>query len=396
MSGINSLPSGENNMNNQIESVEKKLIQKAESIKTSFQGEGARKLEVNAGTLDEKLAGIVDKIPDEAVRSDIEEVVQILKDEKVSTEGAQKIFDKVFDTNKALYIDNRPYVRMAKRSLSEHRMALMIEELVKNKELTVLNLRKIVRVNFDLNGLKPMNDLGGHEMGNEGLRIFSDILKEGKTTKWLEEAGFTIIPSSEGGDEFGMVISGIENDRPIDDLLLQEIKKRYMQEVYTTPAGNLVDFKNKEVQKKILDSGKPQGYIDQAINSNFEFKMSTSMGVARLDQALLEIEVSPARSYKETVRAIIGKMFSIADNQAIENKTKFKRGLAESEDIKDMILSDLIDRDKGAKQKDEIINELKKMLMELGLPTEQIEARIDEIKKRGVKSLEKKDEKIAA
>jgi GGDEF domain-containing protein len=353
------LPNGENNkennVNTQIESIEEKLIQKAGVIKTSFQGEGARKLEVDAGTLDEKLADVIDKIPDEAVRGDIQEVVQILKDEKVSLEGAQKIFDKVFNTNKALYIDNRPYVRMAKRSLSEHRMALMIEELVKNKELTVLNLRKIVRVNFDLNGLKPMNDLGGHEMGNEGLRIFSDILKEGKTTKWLEEAGFTIIPSSEGGDEFGMVISGMGKDRPIDDLLLQEIKNRYTQEVLSVQAGKLVDFKDKVVQGRLLEAGKDQAYIDQAINSGFEFRMSTSMGVSRLDQALLKIEVPTGASYKDIVRALIGEMFAIADDQALKNKTDFKGGLAKSKDVKDNILSDLIDRDKGAKQNAETI-----------------------------------------
>lgn len=260
-------------------------------------------------------------------------------------------------------------------------MGLMIEELVKDKEVTIADLRKIVRVNFDLNGLKPMNDLGGHEMGNEGLRIFSDILKEGETTKWLEEAGFKVIPSSEGGDEFGMVISGIDNNRPIDDLLLQEIKNRYTQEVLSTPAGKLVDFKDEKVQSRLLESGKDQAYIDRAIDANFEFKMSTSMGVARLDQALLEIEVSSEKSYKDTVRALIGKMFGIADDQAIKNKTTFKQKLAESEDTKDRILSDLIDRDKGAKQKDEMIKELKAMLVELGLTDAQIQERFS----RGLK-----------
>lgn len=372
-------------MDNKIEGTEKELLQKVEMVKGSLKIEDKRKLEISHGTLDEKLEDVADKIPDEEIRNDIEKVVNILKKEKISDEAAEELFDIVFNTNKALYIDNRPYVRMAKRSLSEHRMGLMIGEIIKNKELNVSELRKIVRINFDLNGLKPMNDLGGHDKGNEGLKIFSDILREGKTTKWLEDAGFKVIPSSEGGDEFGMVISGIENDRPIDDLLLQEIKKRYMQEVYTTPAGHLVDFKDKEVQKKLIDAGKNQAYIDQAIASDFEFKMSTSMGVARLDQALLEIDIRPERSYKETVRAIIGKMFSLADNQAIENKTKFKRGLAESADIKDTILSDLIDRDKGAKQKDEIIkkqeeenNQLREILMEAGFAEDQIQKKIEE------------------
>src|SRR3989338_9916721 len=110
------------------------------------------------------------------------------------------------------YLDRRKYLGMYNRRFSEYKIAEHVRAIVAREAQEERDLYSLARVNFDLNGLKALNDLGGHEAGNRGLKLFANILNFGSTTLWLrDELKLNVVTSAEGGDEFGIVISG-----PID------------------------------------------------------------------------------------------------------------------------------------------------------------------------------------
>src|SRR3989344_5559084 len=107
------------------------------------------------------------------------------------------------------YLDRRKYLGMYNRQWAEHKIREYIRLIVEKESHEEKDVYSLARVNFDLNGLKALNDLGGHETGNKGLKLFANILNFGATTLWLrDELKLEVITSAEGGDEFGLVVHG--------------------------------------------------------------------------------------------------------------------------------------------------------------------------------------------
>jgi GGDEF domain-containing protein len=168
-------------------------------------------------------------------------------------------------------------------------------------------------MNLDMNGLKAINDIGGHTAGNDALKMFADILKSGKTTEWLKEMGLEVTSSAEGGDEFGIVISGNVNLQPI----LGEIQDRYFQEVKNSDASGLIDFSQEAVQAKLKEAS-------ISIDPDFKFEIGISVGAVTLREAIAAIDVGAAENYQELVQMIANKMFQTADGRANEHKDYYK------------------------------------------------------------------------
>ncbi len=320
------------------------LLEKVKILHQAFEISGEKEPEVEAEDLEAKFQRMLKTIPDEIIRNRVAKIIDVLKRETVSRGGMTEIVEDSVHLNLEHYFDSREYVKLARKELSKYRLSQIIDTIADKETISTDDLKKVVRVAFDLNGLKAMNDLGGHKQGDEGLRMFSTVLREGKTTKWLEGKGFEVLPSSEGGDEFGLVISGLENNTAISDEDLKEISQKYREEVYALNAKSLVDLNDAGVRVNLLKSGFSKKRITELMASGFEFKLSSSVDASRLDEALNQLDIAPNEKYQNMVRAIVGKMFDIADKRAIADKEAFKGGLEHSSSSNERALFDMYSR----------------------------------------------------
>lgn len=216
------------------------------------------------------------------------------------------------------YLDRRQYLAMYNRRWAEHKIFDGLIDIVSRGDFGDVDLFSLARVNFDLNGLKALNDLAGHEAGNKGLERFALMLKSGETTGWLRQERLEVTPTAEGGDEFGMILKADKDLRPLAPLIVE----RYSQEALTIPAADLINFSHPAVSEKLELLG-----IDK-LPPDFKFKLSTSVGLAFLGDALAVVPVEKAdKKYDEVVQMIINKMFEIADKRSLAHKSAFKEEL---------------------------------------------------------------------
>lgn len=231
------------------------------------------------------------------------------------------------------YLDRRQYLGMYNRRWAEHKISEYIRRLVDHPRHNPKDIYSIARVNMDLNGLKALNDLAGHDAGNKGLKLFANILNFGATTIWLrDDLGLEVTTSAEGGDEFGLVIAGLpDGDKDGIDLrkYSEEIIHRYFEEVYSADVSHFINFADVQVREKLAALG-----ISDEVPKDFQFKMSTSIGMCTFGEALDNIEVSkPGLKFAEVVNNVTNAMFKLADQRSIVHKSEFKKKLADTNPV---------------------------------------------------------------
>lgn len=118
----------------------------------------------------------------------------------------------------------------------------------------ISKMSSVARISGDLNGLKALNDLISHEAGDKYLNAFVNafkkaiiIIQENKRYEGLE-----IIGTSEGGDEFCIMIKNKNGD---------EIKKDYVSEI------------QKELQT-LIESDKELVFV---MNNDFDFSKKMAL-----------------------------------------------------------------------------------------------------------------------
>ncbi|HEY4504628.1 MAG TPA: hypothetical protein VJI73_02560 [Candidatus Paceibacterota bacterium] len=224
------------------------------------------------------------------------------------------------------YLDRRKYLGMYNRMFAEYKIAEYIQAIIAKSSLDEKDLYILARVNFDLNGLKALNDLAGHDVGNRGLKLFANILNFGASTLWLrDELELEVISSAEGGDEFGLVIFGQQDLREYHE----EITSRYFEEVYKADVSHLINFENEKVRDNLRALG-----ISDDVPKDFKFKMSTSVGLCMFGEAMDIVEVSrEGAKYEELVMEITNAMFALADERSMKHKNAFKQKLGEQNSI---------------------------------------------------------------
>ena len=222
------------------------------------------------------------------------------------------------------YLDRRNYLGMYNRRFLEHKMAEYIKDVVSQKDIKDEYFHGLASVNFDLNGLKALNDLAGHTAGNKGLKAFANILNHGETTIWLrDELGLSVFTAAEGGDEFGLIAYGTKDLRPYAG----EVKKRYGEEVLSYDASNFIDFSDPKVRETLSLM-----HIDDIVPPDFKFRLSTSVGMSLLSEAFMVVPVTESgKKYHEVVQELINKMFQIADIRGTDNKKEIKDRLGKEE-----------------------------------------------------------------
>lgn len=222
------------------------------------------------------------------------------------------------------YKDNRDYLDVYNRAYVDSKQQDWLQQLFEKTTPTENDLNTIARINFDMNGLKPLNDLGGHSSGNKALFIFSEILKNGKTSTLLKEKyGIEIISSIEGGDEFGLIIrSPFDLKKEADDgkTFLDEVLEMYLQEIYQSDIGELIDFQKPEVRKLLQRKG-------IVLPSDFVFHLSSSAGASTAAEIFqeLDFERMKKKPFSDFLKALSSEIFKKADLKATAQKEKFKK-----------------------------------------------------------------------
>ena len=271
-------------------------------------------------TLEEKINKRIAGLPRD-LRESVNNKVTFYKAKGLSNEEIyQEIAERV-RLEMLAYLDSRPYLGMYNRKFLEKKMADYIEQIVSHGSGDERLLFSLTRVNFDLNGLKTLNDLAGHEAGNRGLKSFSNILNFGATTLWLRnELGLEIYTSAEGGDEFGLIAYGSKDLRPY----AREVVERYGKEVLAYDASDLINFSDKTVRQKLELLG-----VADDVPRDFKFKLSSSVGMSVFGEAIVRVPVAESgKTYDEVVGLVIKEMFRLTDERSSKNKSEFKRKLA--------------------------------------------------------------------
>ncbi len=201
------------------------------------------------------------------------------------------------------------YLRlMLRESIDEH--------FAKNMSLSVGN--NLALLSFDVNGLKTINDIFSHSTGDEYLQRIASTLINGNTTKKIQNDGINTCITSNGGDEFSIIIS---SPPTLPAINFHDILKSYEQEVSNIDCSDLVNFKGKET-KSFFTS-------EVSVPENFSFKASVSTGFSTLQEVLSKAKLEELCNYDYALKVIIGEMLDKTDTNVQENKRQYKEKLSQ-------------------------------------------------------------------
>lgn len=256
-----------------------------------------------------------------------------------------------------------------------------IDELLSNNA-NLQDLKKVARISIDANGLKAVNDLnrGDHSKGDVFLEIVARVVKDEHMIDAFKKQGVKLIPTSDGGDEFGLVVI---SENPIEDGLLGEIMRsvneKLLSEETTKEVQKTLDFKDESVISAFAGFTKAEWEAKSrderneeikklAIPENFVFQARTSMGATTLYDTFSNMigekhEIDERDNYERILEKLMGGVFSRSDENMQENKEEFKDGLRGSDDLNKRFLSQVYSRNDAERK---LAKELEKTKDELG------------------------------
>lgn len=278
---------------------------------------------------------------------------QLPKDLRVEVQDKFERFKAYGLTEKQLLFELKKEVRDLKSAYEDkrfeipngsylrHEIAHLVDTLV-NEKLNLTRIRGLGLINIDVNGLKAVNDIAGHEKGTQYLKRIVETLKNGHTTKDLEDNGIDVFVSSNGGDEFAIILSDDVNLTEIKSgqIFINKILKYYQEEVSSIDMSDIIDFSNIEIIKKFEGIDIPE---------NFVFTASISGGTSLLEEILVDDKVFPEienedLDYSEKLSRIISELFEKSDKRNKKDKESFKDSLDESNDENKVFQSILLKR----------------------------------------------------
>ncbi len=345
-----------------LESAENKIEKKEELIENLFVflKEAREKEESSTESSEKMLPKVLEQLPKD-LRETVSQNFQRFKSYGLTESQLLSELRHDVETIKMAYEDKR--FEIPNGSYLRYEIKHLIDDLVTNFSDTNINLTKIRGlgvINLDVNGLKTVNDIVGHEAGTQYLQRVVSVFTDGITTKELQSKGINVFVSSNGGDEFVIVLS--------DDVNLTEViagqsfinatLKKYQDEVAAVRADDLINFTRPEIAAKFKE-------ID--IPANFKFVASISGGTAHIEEVLIDDGFAPnARmGYSENLNHIISSLFQLSDRRGKEDKNKFKAELEESNDPHKKFLSILLKRNLETAMIEEENKKLKELVEKL-------------------------------
>ncbi|MEI6288676.1 MAG: GGDEF domain-containing protein [bacterium] len=243
------------------------------------------------------------------------------------------------------------------------------------KSIEKLNGHAIL--NFDVNGLKAVNDIGGHVAGDEYLRRIAKALSSPETTiaKKLKVMDIETFFTSNGGDEFAIILKGNIDFTDEKTDLLNEILFDYQAEIAKIDCSDLIDFSDEKIQEKLAGLTVPEGFIFQA---------SVSAGAASFKEALtLAIEklTDSDHGYDADLFAIMDETLKLSDERSMEDKKEIKTGWADSTNKNENLMAMITARNA------EVVEALKQ-IKELKTKSAEDETRIKALEEQVIKLLQ--------
>lgn len=331
---------------------------------------------------EEWLESLIASLPEKA-REEIREYDKELAEAGVSAEKRGKFIEREAVRIEQTYVENRFTVgdgeRILKEAYSKEKVVEWMKDLFDEKP-RVEDLEKIARLSFDANGLKAVNDLSAsHENGTEYLKRIADVLHDRNhpAREVMEKYGVTeVIPVTGGGDEYSIIVKG---DKSITPEALQEITAAYIESIENLDVSDLVDFSDLETQlrylgvsKKEFDSLDPEargeltGKYKEEMPGGFSMRSSASGGAATLLEGFRAAIRDPREGkkltgqegYEHALYKMMGGLFDESDRVSDQNKTEYKRILADSESSGDRFYSKVLKRTTEARILEEKIETL--------------------------------------
>lgn len=238
-------------------------------------------------------------------------------------------------------------------SFSRFKAMAGVDEIFRKEKLETDDLKKIARISFDLNGLKPVNDLNGgvHEFGDKYLRLTVDIIEK-SIKEWVERQSdkYEYLVSRDGGDEFGVIITG---EKPLEPEVLSEIISEAKSNLRSEDTSKILDFNREEVllnftgvseeeftKKYGSDINKLKEDFD--IPLDYEFRAEISAGASTLYDGLVDPGNDPKDriieedTYGTMRQKGMGGMFSTSDRYMNKDKKERKEKLPEGNEYEIM------------------------------------------------------------
>ncbi len=204
---------------------------------------------------------------------------------------------------------------------------------------------------FDVNGLKSINDIFNHSVGDEYLQRIVRTLKEGETTKRLIERSCNMFFTSDGGDEFTFIINC---NNSVDYL---NIISQYEEEVRGIDCTDLIDLESEEIKKRFAE-------CNLIVPKNFIFKASISGGSVTLKEIIDNIKSEEIRNYEFFLRMVIGEMIDVGNNSAQSRKEDYKKKLADGNE-EEQFLSVFLSRNRENVILERRVRELKEEIKKI-------------------------------
>ncbi len=244
------------------------------------------------------------------------------------------------ETMKTAYEDKR--FGIPNGSYLMYEIKHIIDDLVAeftDKKIDFTKIKGLGIISLDVNGLKTINDVISHEAGSEYLRRIANVLKKGATTKELEADGISVFVSSNGGDEFSIILSDNVNLMDVSggSTFINKALKKYQEEVSMIEVSDLINFNRPEIFAK---------FKDLSIPDKFKFIASVSGGTACIEEILVNNGFVPNATvgYSDNLNFIISGLFELSDRRSKQDKDKFKEELENSSDKHKKFLAVLLKR----------------------------------------------------
>ncbi len=289
--------------------------------------------------IEENFPEIMKSLPKD-LRNFIEEDFQRFKSYNLTAEQLLSELKHDVETMKIAYEDKR--FEIPNGSYMRYEIKHGIDELVANfsdEKINFMKIKGLGIISLDVNGLKTVNDMISHEAGNEYLRRIVNVFKKGATTKELEDKRINVFISSNGGDEFSIILSDDVNlmETAGRSTFIESILKKYQKEVSEIDTGDLIDFNKPEISEKL------KAFI---IPEKFKFTPTISGGTACIEEVLVGNGFIPNETagYSDNLNFIINSLFELADKRNREDKNTFKEELENSADPQKNFLAVLLKR----------------------------------------------------
>jgi len=326
------------------------------------------------------IEGINDLIKDfpSTVSKNLLQNAEYLKSRAVDDVAFRELFLKETKRVWSQYIVER--FGMPSKLFAKEEVKHAIDGLLSNSP-ELEDFKKVARISIDANGLKAVNDLnrGDHSKGDIFLDIVARVIKDEQTAGGFKEQGITLIPTSDGGDEFGIVVI---SERPIEKHLLDEIMRRVdenlLSDEITEEVQRALDFKDESVISAFAGFTKAEWAAKShdekseeikklSIPENFVFQARTSMGATTLYDSFSTMkgerhEIHEGDSYDRILEKLMGGVFTRSDEKMQEYKDEFKKSLRESDDPSEKFLSLVYARNDAERELSKELTETKKEL----------------------------------